>query len=101
MPFAVTDRATQLIAALVARPQTYLIAIAGIPGAGKSTLCAELLVRLPRAAVLPMDGYHIPRNRLDAEGLSRRGAPHTFDDAALRHDLSALRHSRRGSFPAF
>lgn len=72
-----------------------------MPGSGKTTFCAELLDHLPRAAVIPMDGYHIPRARLDAEGLRRRGARHTFDVAALRADLARLRETKCGTFPAF
>ena len=35
-----------------------LVALAGLPGAGKSTVAAALQTRGPDAAVLPMDGYH-------------------------------------------
>ena len=63
-----------------------IIAIAGPPGAGKSTL-AEALVRELNAAlpdepaiVLPMDGFHYDNAILDAKGLrSKKGAPETFD----------------------
>lgn len=63
-----------------------LIAIAGPPGAGKSTL-AEALVDLVNsrldnalAAAAPMDGFHYDNLILDAEGLrARKGSPETFD----------------------
>jgi pantothenate kinase len=48
-----------------------------------------------------MDGYHLPRRMLDAEGLRRRGAPHTFDPARLRADLLHLKATGAGAFPAF
>ena len=78
-----------------------LVALAGLPGAGKSTVAAALLARWPGAVVLPMDGYHLPRRLLDAEGLRRRGAPHTFDPARLRADLLRLKATGAGVFPAF
>ena len=63
-----------------------IIAIAGPPGAGKSTL-AEALVRELNAAlpdepaiVLPMDGFHYDNAILDDRGLlAKKGAPETFD----------------------
>jgi pantothenate kinase len=48
-----------------------------------------------------MDGYHLPRSRLDAEGLRRRGALHTFDGEAFRTAMELLRRTRSGIFPAF
>ena len=90
-----------MLAALKERPGAYLVAIAGIPGAGKTTLSAQMRTRLPHSMVLPMDGYHLQRAMLDSEGLRRRGAQHTFDSDALRRDLERLRESRQGDFPAF
>jgi pantothenate kinase len=51
--------------------------------------------------IVPMDGYHLPRSRLDAEGLRCRGALRTFDGDAFRADIESLRRHRSGSFPAF
>lgn len=96
-----TSLADALLAELKQRPDIYLVGIAGIPGSGKSTLANALAARVPGAVVIPMDGYHIPRARLDAEGLRRRGAPHTFDAEIFRADMAALRHNRSGMFPAF
>jgi pantothenate kinase len=93
--------ARQLLAALCDRPDTYLVGIAGIPGCGKSTLCATVRTLLPDAVVVPMDGYHIPRRLLDEDGLRRRGAADTFDAAAFRTDIESLRRTRQGVFPAF
>jgi pantothenate kinase len=78
-----------------------LVALAGVPGSGKSTLAGELRTRWPDAAVLPMDGYHLPRRLLDAEGMRRRGAPYTFDPERLRADLLQLKATGAGVFPAF
>ena len=83
------------------RPDVYLVAVAGIPGSGKTTLCETLRARLPNAVILPMDGYHIPKSQLDAEALRRRGARHTFASTDFRADLQRLRETRCGEFPAF
>lgn len=82
-------------------PDAYLIGMAGIPGSGKTTLCDVLTSRRPDAVVVPMDGYHLPRSRLDAEGLRRRGAPYTFDAPSFRADIERLKRTRSGLFPAF
>jgi pantothenate kinase len=68
--------------------QRKLIAIAGPPGSGKSTV-AEVLNRLLReagktSAVVPMDGFHLDNAVLDARCLrKRKGAPETFDGAGF------------------
>ncbi len=79
----------------------WIVALAGIPGAGKSTVAAAVAVRVPGAVVVPMDGYHIPRALLTDDGLARRGAPDTFDPDALRADLLRLRATGSGLFPSF
>ena len=76
-----------------------LVALAGLPGAGKSTVAEALCARWTGAVVLPMDGYHLPRRLLDAVGLRRRGAPHTFDPERLRADLLRLKATGAGVFP--
>ncbi len=65
--------------------ERFLVALAGAPGAGKSTLAARLVGRLTRddenaAIVVPMDGFHFDNAVLEERGLlSRKGAPETFD----------------------
>jgi pantothenate kinase len=58
-----------------------VLGIAGVPGAGKSTL-AEALVAAwgPCAQLLPMDGFHLADDELARLGRGdRKGAPDTFD----------------------
>ncbi|MDP2740985.1 MAG: nucleoside triphosphate hydrolase [Pseudorhodobacter sp.] len=74
-----------------------IVALAGAPGSGKSTVAATLADRLNAgrpglAAVLAMDGYHYDDLLLVPRGLrARKGAPDTFDVAGLRHMLGRLR----------
>lgn len=64
-----------------------IVAIAGAPAAGKSTLAEQLCGQInagfdhqPPAIVVPMDGFHYDNMILDARGdRLRKGAPHTFD----------------------
>ena len=74
----------------------FVVAIAGPPGAGKSTLSdalAEALVaRGEKAAVLPMDGFHMDNAVLEEKGLlPRKGAPETFDVRAFLSTVQAVR----------
>lgn len=69
-----------------------LVGLAGKPGAGKSTLAAQLADRLPAARVLPMDGFHLPQAELVRLGRrDRMGAPDTFDVEGFVALLAALR----------
>jgi pantothenate kinase len=57
-----------------------LVGIAGPPGSGKSTIAAALVELVPAAALLPMDGFHLPQAELRRLGRRERmGAPDTFD----------------------
>ncbi len=74
-----------------------LIAIAGPPASGKSTLQALLVKDLQkrhgenRVVGVPMDGFHLDNVQLDRAGLlPRKGAPHTFDLGGLRSLLIRL-----------
>lgn len=74
-----------------------IVALAGAPGSGKSTIAEELVRRLNtaedgRAALLPMDGFHFDDILLDQLGRrARKGAPDTFDVDGLRAMLQRLR----------
>lgn len=82
---------------LLARPGRHVIAIAGAPGSGKSTLVESLLARIGAqrpgaAAILPMDGFHYDDAVLHDMGRHAwKGAPDTFDVGGLRSTLARLR----------
>ncbi len=80
-----------------------LIAIAGPPGAGKSTLAAALVRELgPTAALVPMDGFHFDNDVLAARGLrDRKGAPETFDLAGFSDLLGQLTCEDEVAIPVF
>jgi pantothenate kinase len=74
------------------RPPRRLIGIVGPPGVGKSTLAESRAAADPTAAVLPMDGFHLPQARLVELGRRERmGAPDTFDVDGLAAVLRELR----------
>jgi pantothenate kinase len=75
-----------------------VVAIAGPPGAGKSTLAELVAQRLnargETAEVLPMDGFHMDNAVLEDKGiLARKGAPASFD---LRGFIDILKAVRAG-----
>lgn len=71
----------------------FMLGLAGAPGAGKSTVAAQLVAALPgRAVVVPMDGFHLANAELARLGCAdRKGAPHTFDAAGYVALLARLR----------
>jgi pantothenate kinase len=96
----------QLAATIRAKAQAqgrFLTALAGPPGAGKSTLAAALVAALGKGAkAVPMDGFHYDDAVLIARGArARKGAPDTFDVAGFRHLLTRLRSEDEVAIPLF
>jgi pantothenate kinase len=78
----------------------------GPPGSGKSTIAQfleEFLLRDKNVRVgrIQMDGYHIPKNKLSAQDMQRRGAYWTFDPEKLLNDLLNLKSKKTTFFPSF
>ncbi|MDH4440714.1 MAG: nucleoside/nucleotide kinase family protein [Rhizobium sp.] len=99
---AMTDSAERIAREAVRRyadngARRLLVAIAGAPGSGKSTIAAAVEAEINQAtpglsAVLPMDGYHYDDHVLEAMGRrDHKGAPDTFDVHGLRHMLVRLK----------
>lgn len=119
--------AARLLLAATTTPGSckYMVGLAGPPGAGKSTVAQEVVMRLNSlwkqrktsgncevstsldiAVCVPMDGFHLYRRQLDAmedpvEAHARRGAPWTFDPAGLLRCLNSLRSQGWTYVPSF
>lgn len=83
-----------------------LIALAGAPASGKSTLAETLAVALTKAGcvtqVIPMDGFHLDNRILTERGiLDRKGAPESFDAAGLVQLCKRLGDEDEVVFPVF
>lgn len=90
-----------------------VLGVAGLPGAGKSTVAEALVAALAAAppagldarwvAHLPMDGYHLADAQLDVLGLrDRKGAPETFDVDGYVATLRRVREATRAVYvPGF
>ena len=57
-----------------------LVAVAGAPASGKTTLAHDLANRIPNCACVSMDGFHLDNPILKHMNLSeRKGSLETFD----------------------
>ncbi|MFK7763165.1 MAG: nucleoside/nucleotide kinase family protein [Roseobacter sp.] len=99
---AAVDAVVARVSALPAHEDRHLIAIAGPPASGKSTLAQKVVRALPDACVVPMDGFHLDNRLLDQRNLrARKGAPETFDVNGFQHLLSRLRTDTEVIYPLF
>lgn len=108
-----TDRAAELaslVAKIIMAPKSgrrRVVALAGPPASGKSTLAAALVEGLTArgvpAQLVPMDGFHLDNSILRAQGqLARKGAPETFDAAGFIHLVRRIREQEEEViFPVF
>ena len=115
LPKLLQDPVKHLLDLLAANPQRRVfIALAGLPGSGKSTVAAQLADAVNAEAgpgtmvALGMDGFHLTRAQLaqfpdPTAASARRGAPWTFDPQALAARLQALRNDNGDavSWPGF
>ncbi|CAA6814850.1 MAG: Fructokinase (EC [uncultured Thiotrichaceae bacterium] len=75
----------------------YIVAIAGPPASGKSTLAEQLSLLInqqagqPLSEVIPMDGFHYDNDWLDQHQLRpRKGAEQTFDSQGFVDKVKQL-----------
>ena len=82
--------------ALLACPGRQVLAIAGAPGSGKSTLVESLPQALAGqpVAILPMDGFHYDDAVLHAMGRRPWGRARHLRRGRLRSTLARLRDPR-------
>ena len=105
-PLLCTDPVARVEELLAPGQRRVLLGLAGVPGAGKSTLARQLAGRFGEAvAVVPMDGFHLANAELVRLGRSqRKGAPDTFDAEGYLALLQRLREPVEGRVvyaPAF
>lgn len=79
-----------------------VVAIAGTPASGKTTLAHALTDSIPNCACLSMDGFHLDNPILEAMNLSnRKGSPETFDVEGFRSLLTRLKQPNDIYVPVF
>lgn len=100
------SRIVDAVKALPSAADRIVIAVAGPPAAGKSTVAEGVQQRLEKAgipcALVPMDGFHLDNSELEGLGLlSRKGSAQTFDLAGFTALLESLTTEDEVSVPLF
>lgn len=94
---AVAEIAARARALLSAKPGRVMIGLAGGPGVGKSTIAEEVVATVNggtpgMAAYVPMDGFHMKHQKLEAQGtVADKGMPHTFEGSLFVEFLADLK----------
>lgn len=102
-----TDKLGSAILERAQGSNRFIVAIAGPPAAGKSTLAQTLRERLSeqgeQVVVVGMDGFHFDNAVLQEKGLlARKGAPETFDFDGFRVALERIQAADRDvAIPVF
>ena len=96
----------QNIRSLKPKEERVLVAIAGPPGSGKSTvgkLLTDLMNKnLMKTSLVPMDGFHLDNETLEKSNLlERKGAPETFDIEGFLGLIKELRSKNDIKVPLF
>ncbi|MEL6643460.1 MAG: nucleoside/nucleotide kinase family protein [Pseudomonadota bacterium] len=105
-PDAIAAELAEALADGIAARTRSVIALAGPPGVGKSTIAGALQARLQdrghATALVPMDGYHLDNAILRARGLLEwKGAPETFDAAGFASLVGRLKAEDEVFYPVF
>ena len=100
---------TGLVASILNAPkqgQRRIVAIAGPPGSGKSTIAKALVPLVGQAGaiaqVVPMDGFHLDNSiLLERNLIDVKGSPGTFDVRGFAELISRLGNEPEIIFPKF
>ncbi|KAJ2582171.1 hypothetical protein GGF44_000261 [Coemansia sp. RSA 1694] len=100
----IDELAQHLLGLLRTSGRRVIVAVAGVPGSGKSHISQGVCEAINKqhisdiAVVVPMDGFHLPRALLlemedPEQAMRRRGAPWTFDADGFVATVHSIRHS--------
>jgi pantothenate kinase len=96
----------RVVSAIKASSAPFLVAIAGPPATGKSTLADRLVTDLNASGIeacfCPMDGFHLTNAQLEANGLrDAKGRIDTFDASAFAAAVERLKERTSFWWPIY